>query len=116
MRRVSQMIDGMIFGNLTTNERINMFKYHYLRSEDGSFGNPFDQVCTLPSQLLITSSFMNVFWFVHAQGKLTNFLVFFRCKKEIEPDISVIPPENHGIYFPTLLTTCAPFKDLNCCM
>lgn len=35
---------GMIMGNLTTNERINMFKYHYLRAEDGSFLNPFDQV------------------------------------------------------------------------
>jgi hypothetical protein len=62
---------GIIFANLTTNERINLFKYHYLRGPNGGIFNPYDQ------------------------GWVNNFLSFFRCKKEIEPDISVIPPENH---------------------
>jgi len=62
---------SMIFSNLTTNERINTFKYHYLRGPDGNFSNPFDQ------------------------GKWGNFLNFFRCRKDLEPDISPIPPENN---------------------
>jgi len=62
---------GIMFANLTTNERINLFKYHYLRGPNGGVLNPYDQ------------------------GAWGNLLVFFRCRKELEPDISVIPPENH---------------------
>lgn len=31
--------------NITTNELANMHRYHYLRSKDGRFTNPFDRGC-----------------------------------------------------------------------
>jgi hypothetical protein len=53
----------MIFNNLTTNEKINQWRYSYLKDEEGQFLNPFDQ------------------------GKLKNFLSFFRILPEKQPTI-----------------------------
>lgn len=50
------LLDDMVFRNFTTNERINAWRYSYLKDAQGNFFNPFDE------------------------GKLNNFLVFFKCK------------------------------------
>jgi hypothetical protein len=54
---------GIIFENLTTNEKINAWRYEYLKDAEGQFYNPFDQ------------------------GKLGNCLAFFRLKQQKQPKI-----------------------------
>jgi palmitoyltransferase len=55
----------MMFTNLTTNERINAWRYNYLKNEHGKFYNPFNFGC------------------------LNNFLMFYGCKKY--PEVEVTP-------------------------
>lgn len=55
----------MMFGNITTNERINAWRYNYLKNSQGRFFNPFNF------------------------GRLNNFLMFFGCKKY--PEVEVTP-------------------------
>jgi palmitoyltransferase len=55
----------MMFTNLTTNERINAWRYNYLKNEQGKFFNPFNFGC------------------------MNNFLMFYGCKKY--PEVEVTP-------------------------
>merc|ERR1740130_2514432 len=55
---------GMMFKDITTNERINSWRYNYLKDADGKFYNPFDF------------------------GKKNNCLMFFGCMKYPEVDVS----------------------------
>jgi len=60
----------MMFTNLTTNERINAWRYNYLKNENGKFYNPFNFGC------------------------MNNFLMFYGCKKYPEVEVTPYDPAN----------------------
>jgi len=63
----------MMFTNLTTNERINSFRYNYLKNDQGRFYNPFNFGCR------------------------NNFCMFFGCKKYPEVEVTPFDAANHAI-------------------